>query len=138
MRTILIMLILIISLNSYSQEINNKDYILKIEFKNQVDKNAKEFVQIVGKKLYHSAAHGYFYIGISKTELKSIFNLEIEVTVTKGAGNSVNRDAHSIKIKDMKKLNPKIKPFVTNLKIEDDPKFTAIDGAEEYQFNTKK
>jgi len=138
MRLILIMLMLVISCNSRSQGIQDSVYILKIEFKNPVDQNAKEFVHIVGKKLYHSPSQGYFYIGISKAELKSVLGLEIEVTVVKNAGNSVNRDVHFIKIKDIKKLNTKIKPFVTNLKIEDDPKFTAIDDAEEYQFGTPR
>jgi hypothetical protein len=108
-------------------------YILMIELNKPIIKNAKSLMKISDKILFHSPSHGYFYIRISEKELRNTFGLEINTSVVKGAGNADKADAYFIAIKDKTKLKQSFKPLIKDLSINNDPKFSIIDDAMEFE-----
>lgn len=113
-----------------NQTYKAQTYVLMVELRKPVDKNARTFLRMTGKKLYRSRSTGAFHALVSRAELKTIFGLTLTVTVAPGAGNSAHTDAAFIGIKGV--LTPSLRAFVEGVRIEDDPKFSIIDDAVEF------
>ncbi len=55
-----------------SQTDQSQTYVLMVELRKPVDKNARTFLRMTGKKLYRSLSTGAFHILVSRAELKTI------------------------------------------------------------------
>jgi hypothetical protein len=88
---------------------------------------------MTGKKLYHSAKFGTFYVHVARRELKDVFGLDISVATAKGAGNSGGSDAVFLEIRSQKTLKAGLREFLKRVDVIDDPKFGLYDDSKEYR-----
>jgi hypothetical protein len=117
---------------------NGITHAVKIDFNKPALDNARAFCSASRTEVFYSAAQKYFYVKLTKTELKKRLGLELIDQVVPRAGNSTSVDIHFYGIKDMKGLKPELRPLVISLRVENDPKFEIYDDAVPLSSSEKK
>ena len=108
---------------------------LMLEFNEPQQNNAFSFECITGKTIHcsitsdSSIASGYSYVLVSADEWKKVFGLELNISRTIGAGNSLDSDSYFKVILNKDNLKPELKPLLKNFYIQNDPKFLIYDKA---------
>lgn len=113
--------------DSLYADIDEEEYLIMLDFKVRSKENATEVMKTTKKQIYcyisSDSTRSFCYIRLTKKELKEYFNLEILHRVIKGAGNSLDTDAHYDDISNIEELSPNMRKILKGVDIIDDPKF---------------
>ena len=113
----------------YAQSFSNQSDVLMLEFNEPQQQNASTFQRLTGKTIFcynandSSAESGYSYVLVAMDEWGKVFGLELSITSTIDAGNSIGAGSFSREIKNKDNLKGEIIPLLKDFYIQNDPKF---------------